>query len=82
MAYDYLEEDFPGAICISVNDEIVHGRRRITFLRRGIRCRLIWIYYIRSIILMRGSRCWWAVGGVASGETDDKNGGAGALGGD
>ena len=26
VAYDYLEEDFPGAICISVNDEIVHGR--------------------------------------------------------
>lgn len=25
VAYDYLEEDFPGAICISVNDEIVHG---------------------------------------------------------
>ncbi len=25
VAYDYLEEEFPGAICISVNDEIVHG---------------------------------------------------------
>lgn len=25
VAYDYLDEDFPGAICISVNDEIVHG---------------------------------------------------------
>ena len=25
VAYDYLEEDFPGAICISVNDELVHG---------------------------------------------------------
>lgn len=25
VAYDYLEEKFPGAICISVNDEIVHG---------------------------------------------------------
>ncbi len=25
VAYDFLEEDFPGAICISVNDEIVHG---------------------------------------------------------
>lgn len=25
VAYDYLEEDFPGAICISINDEIVHG---------------------------------------------------------
>ena len=35
----------------------------------------------QSIILMRGSRCWWAVSGVASGETDDKTGGAGALGG-
>ncbi len=25
VAYDYLEEKFPGAICISVNDAIVHG---------------------------------------------------------
>ena len=25
VAYDMLEEDFPGAICISVNDELVHG---------------------------------------------------------
>lgn len=25
VAYDRLEEKFPGAICISVNDEIVHG---------------------------------------------------------
>lgn len=25
VAYDYLEESFPGAICISVNDVIVHG---------------------------------------------------------
>ncbi len=25
VAYDMLEEDFPGAICISVNDQLVHG---------------------------------------------------------
>lgn len=25
VAYDHLEENFPGAICISVNDELVHG---------------------------------------------------------
>ena len=25
VSYDMLEEDFPGAICISVNDELVHG---------------------------------------------------------
>ena len=25
VAYDDLEEEFPGAICISVNDELVHG---------------------------------------------------------
>lgn len=25
VAYDFLEEPFPGAICISVNDELVHG---------------------------------------------------------
>lgn len=25
VAYDMLEEEFPGAICISINDELVHG---------------------------------------------------------
>lgn len=25
VAYDDLEEEFPGAICISINDELVHG---------------------------------------------------------
>ncbi len=25
VSYDMLEEDFPGSICISVNDELVHG---------------------------------------------------------
>ena len=25
VAYDMLDDDFPGAICISVNDELVHG---------------------------------------------------------
>lgn len=25
VAYDYLEEPFPGAICVSVNDALVHG---------------------------------------------------------
>lgn len=25
VAYDMLDEEFPGAICISVNDELVHG---------------------------------------------------------
>ncbi len=25
VAYDYLEESFPGAICISINDALVHG---------------------------------------------------------
>ena len=25
VSYDMLDEDFPGAICISVNDELVHG---------------------------------------------------------
>ena len=25
VAYDMLEDEFPGAICISVNDELVHG---------------------------------------------------------
>ncbi|MBQ3309201.1 M24 family metallopeptidase, partial [Candidatus Saccharibacteria bacterium] len=25
VAYDMLDEEFPGAICISINDELVHG---------------------------------------------------------
>lgn len=25
VAYDFLEEEFPGAICVSVNDTLVHG---------------------------------------------------------
>ena len=25
VSYDMLEEDFPGAICVSINDELVHG---------------------------------------------------------
>ena len=25
VAYDMLEDEFPGAICISVNDQLVHG---------------------------------------------------------
>ena len=25
VAYDMLDDEFPGAICISVNDELVHG---------------------------------------------------------
>ena len=25
VSYDMLEEDFPGSICISINDELVHG---------------------------------------------------------
>ena len=25
VSYDMLEEDFPGAICASINDQLVHG---------------------------------------------------------
>ena len=50
VAYDYLEEDFPGAICISVNDEIVHGIPTD---------RLIWTYCMTGTIQMLGLRCWW-----------------------
>lgn len=25
VAYDMLDDEFPGAICISINDELVHG---------------------------------------------------------
>ncbi len=35
VAYDYLEESFPGAICISVNDELVHGAPTDEVLEEG-----------------------------------------------
>lgn len=35
VAYDYLEEAFPGAICISVNDELVHGAPSDEVLEEG-----------------------------------------------
>lgn len=35
VAYDMLEEDFPGAICISVNDELVHGAPTDEILEEG-----------------------------------------------
>ncbi len=35
VAYDMLDEDFPGAICISVNDALVHGAPNDEALRKG-----------------------------------------------
>lgn len=35
VAYDMLDEDFPGAICISVNDELVHGAPTDYVLEEG-----------------------------------------------
>lgn len=35
VAYDMLEEPFPGAICISVNDELVHGAPKDEPLEAG-----------------------------------------------
>lgn len=35
VAYDMLEEKFPGAICISVNDELVHGAPKDELLEAG-----------------------------------------------
>ena len=35
VAYDMLEEDFPGAICISVNDQLVHGAPTDEVLMEG-----------------------------------------------
>ncbi len=35
VAYDYLDEDFPGAICISVNDTLVHGTPNEEVLEEG-----------------------------------------------
>jgi len=35
VAYDHLEEKFPGAICISVNDELVHGAPKDEPLEEG-----------------------------------------------
>ncbi len=35
VAYDELEEKFPGAICISINDELVHGAPKDEPLEEG-----------------------------------------------
>ena len=35
VAYDMLDEDFPGAICISVNDQLVHGAPSDEVLEAG-----------------------------------------------
>lgn len=35
VAYDELEEKFPGAICISINDELVHGAPKNEPLEEG-----------------------------------------------
>ena len=35
VAYDMLDDDFPGAICISVNDELVHGAPKDELLEEG-----------------------------------------------
>lgn len=35
VAYDYLEEPFPGAICVSVNDALVHGAPDDTLFEDG-----------------------------------------------
>ena len=35
VAYDELEEKFPGAICISVNDQLVHGAPSDEVLEEG-----------------------------------------------
>ena len=35
VAYDMLDEEFPGAICISVNDELVHGAPKDVPLEKG-----------------------------------------------
>lgn len=35
VAYDMLDEEFPGAICISINDELVHGAPKDIPLEKG-----------------------------------------------
>lgn len=35
VAYDMLDDDFPGAICISINDELVHGGPKDIVLEEG-----------------------------------------------
>lgn len=35
VAYDFLEEKFPGAICVSVNDTLVHGAPNDEILKVG-----------------------------------------------
>ena len=35
VAYDMLDDDFPGAICISINDQLVHGAPTDEILEEG-----------------------------------------------
>ncbi len=35
VSYDMLEEDFPGSICVSINDELVHGAPKDEPLEKG-----------------------------------------------
>lgn len=35
VSYDMLEEEFPGSICISINDELVHGAPKDEPLEKG-----------------------------------------------
>lgn len=64
VAYDYLEESFPGAICISVNDTLVHGAPNDVPLEAGDKVSfdldiLYEGYYVDSAFTM-------LVGGVGS----------------
>ena len=53
VAYDMLDDDFPGAICISVNDELVHGAPKDEPLEKGDKVSFdLDIYYTDSAFTM------------------------------
>lgn len=60
-AYDELKDDpFPGAICISVNDELVHGTPRDEEFHAGDKVSFDRLD-IRDTAQMQRSRCSWGI---------------------
>lgn len=48
VAYDMLDDDFPGAICISVNDELVHGAPKDEPLEEGDKASFDLVIYYKG----------------------------------
>ena len=45
-------EGYPKSVCVSVNDEVVHGIPGKGYLKMVILYQLIWYYHIKVIMLM------------------------------